>query len=147
MNDKPNSTSIYPYQIVAKVLKYSFLFLVTVLITGGSLSAFNNFQAKNKQVAPLLHAAAFDYLNANHTLPNQLITTSGFSAIGLDNAEDDLIDEDINEDYCSKLTKGFRDVVIHAELNRIVSANATAADSHTAIPFFILYHSWKGFLS
>jgi len=145
---KPNlKPSIKTFVWCKAIFKYCFMMLLLTLFVGASASSFYKTHSNEALVLPTVHLAISNSNLLHLGVPNHQLLADYPIMKDLFSLDEDLIDEDLDEHCPNDILGDLHEQLFQSVAEKLFSAISNTTKNRASIPFFILYHSWKSYLS
>ena len=130
------------------VSKSCFLFLLVLLFDSSSSSAAFG-QSYTEVVSPkeTFTAPTSDHLFSELIASLQVDLDASSNPIGQNNLDKDDLDDDYDDDSMHRATQDSSDSLFQITLDNNFSSLNCSIQNRSSVPLFVLYHSWKTYLS
>ena len=131
--------------IAMKTMKYYLILLLVLLVTNFSFSTTNNHFCQNHT-----EFQNFDSTSKcvfNHSANLIFNNPDNPMSIDIGDSGEECVDEDFSNDCPLKLNRQIQEFLPVSDFDEKISTKTETSSSHSSIPLFILYHSWKDNLS
>lgn len=123
------------------------MLLLLTLFVGASASSFYKNHTNESIAIPTVHIPLSTSIILNEGAPNHQLLANYPVSMDIFSINEDLIDEDVDDHCPNDIIGDLREQLFQSVAEKLFSAVSNTSKDRTSIPYFILYHSWKSYLS
>lgn len=121
--------------------------LLLTLFVGASASSFYKTHNNDALALPTVHLAISNINLLHQGIPNHQLLANYPVSLDIFSINEDLIDEDVDEHCSNDIIGNLQEQIFQLVAEKLFLAVSKTTKNRTSIPYFILYHSWKSYLS